>query len=274
MVGNALVAAARRDPPQVIGDGVHSVRALVEQVNRDPRRSEGHATSLTKISFDDIALARLATQGYAADSVPPKGGRIILRNNANLSTGGTATDVTDDVHPEVAARAVAAAQMVGLDICGVDIVCDNVRRPLEAQGGGIVEVNAAPGLRMHLSPSFGKGRAVGEAIVANMFAEGEDGRIPVVAVTGTNGKTTTVRLIAHLVAGSGRRVGMTNSDGVFIAGRRIDTGDCSGPRSARNVLLHPDVDAAVCRDRTRRHPARRARVRSLQGGRGDQHRRR
>jgi cyanophycin synthetase len=245
VVGNSLVAAARRDPPQVIGDGLHSVRALVEQVNRDPRRGEGHATSLTKISFDDIALARLATQGYIADSVPPKGQRIVLRNNANLSTGGTATDVTDDVHPEVATRAVAAAQMVGLDICGVDIVCDNVRRPLEEQGGGIVEVNAAPGLRMHLNPSFGKGRVVGEAIVSQMFAEGEDGRIPVIAVTGTNGKTTTVRLIAHLIACSGRRVGMTNSDGVFIAGRRIDTGDCSGPRSACRVLLHPDVDAAV-----------------------------
>lgn len=245
VVGRSLVAAARRDPPQVIGDGVHSVGALVDQVNRDPRRGEGHATSLTKISFDDIALARLATQGYTADSVPPRGQRIILRNNANLSTGGTATDVTDEVHPEVAARAVAAAQMVGLDICGVDVVCDNVRRPLEQQGGGIVEVNAAPGLRMHLTPSFGKGRAVGEAIASHMFAEGEDARIPIFAITGTNGKTTTVRLIAHLIAGSGLRVGMTNSDGVFIAGRQIDTGDCSGPRSARRVLMHPEVDAAV-----------------------------
>jgi len=149
------------------------------------------------------------------------------------------------VHPEVAARAVAAAQMVGLDICGVDVVCDSVLKPIEEQGGGIVEVNAAPGLRMHLSPSFGKGRAVGEAIISSMFADDEDGRIPVVAVTGTNGKTTTVRLIAHLFAQSGLRVGMTNTDGVYIEGRRIDTGDCSGPRSARNVLLHPDVDAAV-----------------------------
>lgn len=245
VVGRAVVAAARRDPPQVIGDGVHSVRELVEQVNRDPRRSEGHATSLTKIRFDDIALARLALDGYCADSVPPKGRRVILRNNANLSTGGTATDVTDDVHPEVAARAIAAAQMVGLDICGVDVVCDNVRRPLEQQGGGIVEVNAAPGLRMHLNPSFGKGRAVGEAVAAHMFANGDDGRIPVVAVTGTNGKTTTVRLIAHIFAASGLRVGMTNSDGVFIGERAIDEGDCSGPRSARRVLMHPGVDAAV-----------------------------
>ena len=245
VVGDKLVAAARRDPPQVVGDGKQTVRQLVDQVNRDPRRSDGHATSLTKIRFDDIALASLATQGYDADAVPPKGKRVTLRNNANLSTGGTATDVTDDVHPEVAARAVAAAQMVGLDICGVDVVCDNVLRPIEAQRGGIVEVNAAPGLRMHLSPSFGKGRAVGEAIIDDMFGRSDDGRIPVVAVTGTNGKTTTVRLIAHLIGCTGLRVGMTNTDGVYIAGRRIDTGDCSGPRSARNVLLHPNVDAAV-----------------------------
>jgi cyanophycin synthetase len=245
VVGNKLVAAARRDPPQVVGDGTHSVRELVEQVNKDPRRGTGHATSLTKIRFDDIALASLAKQGYDADSVPSKGTRVVLRNNANLSTGGSATDVTDDVHPEVAARAVAAAQMIGLDICGVDVVCDSVLKPIEEQNGGVVEVNAAPGLRMHLSPSFGKGRAVGEAIVSAMFADGEDGRIPIIAVTGTNGKTTTVRLIAHLLTTSGLRTGMTNTDGVYIEGRQIDSGDCSGPRSARNVLSHPDVDAAV-----------------------------
>ncbi|GAO34959.1 cyanophycin synthetase [Sulfuricella sp. T08] len=245
VVGNHLVAAARRDPPQVIGDGVHTVRELVEQVNSDPLRGEGHSTSLTKIHFDDIALATLAKQGHAADSVPMKGARVMLRNNANLSTGGSATDVTDDVHPELAARAVAAAQMIGLDICGVDVVCDSVHMSLEEQGGAVIEVNAAPGLRMHISPSFGKGRAVGEAIIASMFAEGEDGRIPVVAVAGTNGKTTTVRLISHLLGEKGLRVGMTNSDGVYIQGRRIDTGDCSGPKSARTVLRHPDVDAAV-----------------------------
>ena len=245
VIGNKLVAAARRDPPQVVGDGTHTVRELVEQVNLDPRRGNGHSTSLTKIRFDDIALASLAKQGLQADSVPTKGQRVILRNNANLSTGGAATDVTDDVHPEVAERAIAAAHMVGLDICGVDLVCDSVLKPIEEQNGGIVEVNAAPGLRMHLSPSFGKGRAVGEAIVSTMFAEGDDGRIPVVAVTGTNGKTTTVRLIAHLLAAGGLRTGMTNTDGVYIEGRRIDSGDCSGPRSARNVLMHPDVDAAV-----------------------------
>ncbi|MFZ4535990.1 cyanophycin synthetase [Propionivibrio sp.] len=245
VIGNKLIAAARREPPQVTGDGVRSVRQLVELVNSDPRRGEGHATSLTKIRFDDIALARLATEGLTADSVPAKGARVILRNNANLSTGGTATDVTDDVHPEFAARAVAAAQTIGLDIAGVDIVCNNVLRPLEEQGGGVVELNAAPGLRMHLQPSYGKGRAVGEAIIANMFAPGDDARIPLVAVAGTNGKTTTVRLIASILGSQGLRVGMTSTDGVYIEGQRIDTGDCSGPKSAKNVLLHPDVDAAV-----------------------------
>jgi cyanophycin synthetase len=245
VVGDRLVAAARRDPPQVIGDGEHTVRELVNIVNTDPRRGDGHGTALTKIRFDDIALGCLATQGLQADSVPAKGRRVVLRNNANLSTGGTATDVTDDVHPEVAARAVAAAQMIGLDICGVDVVCETVLTPLEDQSGGVVEVNAAPGLRMHLSPSYGHPRDVGKAVIDDMFGRGEDGRIPVVAVTGTNGKTTTVRLIAHLLAGSGLRVGMTNTDGVYVNGRQTDSGDCAGPRSARNVLAHPDVDAAV-----------------------------
>lgn len=246
VIGDRLVAAARRDPPHVNGDGQHSVRELVERVNRDPLRGDGHATPLTKIRLDDIAVARLAIQGLTPDSVPEIGRRVVLRNNANLSTGGTATDVTDDVHPQVRARAIEAAQTVGLHVCGVDIVCQSVQRPLEEQGGGVVEVNAAPGLRMHLRPSYGKSRNVGAAVITNMFGDGdEDGRIPIVAVTGVNGKTTTVRLIARLFAAGGLRVAMTNTDGVTVDGRVIDSGDCSGPRSARNVLLHPDVDAAV-----------------------------
>jgi cyanophycin synthetase len=245
VVGDKLVAASRRDPPHVIGDGKLTVRELVDKVNSDPRRGEGHATSLTKIRFDDIAVARLNVQGLTPESVPDKGQRVILRNNANLSTGGTATDVTDDVHPDVAARAVAAALTIGLDICGVDVLAESVHKPLEQQNGGIVEVNAAPGLRMHLSPSYGKGRPVGEAMINHLYKPGDDGRIPVVAVTGTNGKTTTARLSAHLFASSGLRVGMTNTDGVYVNGRQIDSGDCSGPKSARNVLMHPDVDAAV-----------------------------
>jgi cyanophycin synthetase len=245
VVGDKLIAAARREPPTVVGDGVNTIEELVNLINKDPRRGSGHSTSLTKIRIDGIAHARLAIQGFKSDSIPAKGERVTLRNNANLSTGGSATDVTDDVHPEVAARAIAAAHMIGLDICGVDLVCDSILRPIEEQGGGIVEVNAAPGLRMHLNPSFGKGREVGKAIIASMFKTGQDGRIPIVAVTGTNGKTTTVRLISHLLAQNGLCVGMTNTDGVYVGSTCIDTGDCSGPKSARNVLMHPDVDAAV-----------------------------
>ncbi len=245
VVGDKLVAAARRDPPHVVGDGVHTIRELVAEENKNPRRGDGHATPMTRIRIDDIAVARLKIQGFKPDDVPPKGARIMMRNNANLSTGGSATDVTDDVHPEVAQRAIAAAKMVGLDICGVDVVCNTVTRPLEEQAGGIVEVNAAPGLRMHAYPSYGKGRPVGEAIMDLIYPNGDDGRVPVVAVTGTNGKTTTVRLIAHLLGAKGLKVGFTGTDGVYVNGRRIDTGDCSGPKSARNVLMHPDVEAAV-----------------------------
>ncbi|NBQ90357.1 MAG: cyanophycin synthetase [Betaproteobacteria bacterium] len=245
VVGDRLVAAARRDPPHVIGDGRHTVRELVDIVNADPRRGSGHATSLTKIRFDDIAKARLVQQDLTPESVPEKGRRVVLRNNANLSTGGSATDVTDDVHPEVAARAVDAARMVGLHVCGVDVVCETVQRPLEDQSGGIVEVNAAPGLRMHLNPSYGKGRDIGNPIVSELYKPGDDGRIPLVAVTGVNGKTTTTRMIAHVLAAQALCVGMTNTDGVYVGGRQTDSGDCSGPKSARNVLSHPHVQAAV-----------------------------
>ncbi|PAT33252.1 cyanophycin synthetase [Vandammella animalimorsus] len=245
VVGNRLAAAARREPPQVIGDGQHSVRELVDTVNLDPRRSDGHATSLTRIRLDDIALGQLQLQGLTPESVPEPGRKVVLRHNANLSTGGSATDVTDSVHPAVAASAVAAAQMVGLDICGVDVVCESVERPLEEQAGGVVEVNAAPGLRMHLAPSFGQPRPIGKYVVDMLFEKGNDGRIPLVSVTGTNGKTTTARLIAHLLMAHGLTTGMTNTDGIYINGRQIESGDCSGPRSARNVLFHPLVDAAV-----------------------------
>ena len=245
VVGGQLVAAARREPPQVLGDGKHTISQLVDIVNQDPRRGSGHGTALTKIRLDDIAIARIATEGLSPDSVPAQGQRVVLRNNANLSTGGSATDVTDDVHPEVAARAIEAAQTIGLHICGVDVVCETMLRPLEEQSGGIVEVNAAPGLRMHLAPSFGKPRNVGVPMVDELFAPGNDGRIPLVAVTGTNGKTTTTRVIAHLFTSHGWRTAMTNTDGVYVNGRQIDSGDCSGPKSARNALAHPETDAAV-----------------------------
>ena len=245
IVGDRMVAAARRDPPQVLGDGVHTIGELVDEVNRDPRRGSGHGTALTRIRLDEIALARLTAEGLSPESVPARGQRVVLRHNANLSTGGSATDVTDDVHPDIAARAIEAAQTIGLHICGVDVICESMLRPLEDQGGGIVEVNAAPGLRMHLSPSFGRARNVGAPMVDALFPPGEDGRVPLVAVTGTNGKTTTTRLIAHLFAAHGWRTAMTNTDGVYVNGHQIDSGDCSGPRSARNALFHPETDAAV-----------------------------
>jgi cyanophycin synthetase len=245
VIGGRLASAARREPPRVIGDGKHTIKELVDIENLDPRRGDDHSTSLSKLRLDEIALEILAEQSYKVESVPAKGTVVVLRRNANLSTGGTAADVTDEVHPDVARRAIEAAEMVGLDIAGIDIVAERVDQPLEVTRGAIVEVNAAPGLRMHLEPSSGKPRAVGTAIIESMFGRGDDARIPIVAVTGTNGKTTTTRCVAHLLQKSGRRVGMTCTDGIYVEGRRIDTGDCSGPKSARAVLSHPRVDAAV-----------------------------
>ncbi len=245
VVGNRLIAAARREPAQVTGNGKSTVRELVEEVNRDPRRSDGHATIMSHIKMDDVSLAVLEQQGFSWDSVPTPGQIVLIRRNANLSSGGTACDVTAQVHPDVAARAVEAAQMVGLDIAGVDVVARDISIPLENQNAGIVEVNAGPGLRMHLQPSEGQGQPVGEAIVDLLFKPEDNGRIPVVSVTGVNGKTTTVRLIAHILFLQGKRVGFTSTDGVYIAGRRIDSGDCSGPQSGRRILQNPNVDAAV-----------------------------
>jgi cyanophycin synthetase len=245
VVGGRVVAAARREPAQVCGDGAHTIRQLIAIVNEDPRRADGHATVLSKIKLDAVSLGVVAEQGYTPDSVPPAGSVVLIRRNGNLSTGGTAIDVTERVHPQVAARAVEAAAVVGLDIAGIDVIAMDISRPLEEQRGIIVEVNAAPGLRMHLEPSVGVSRPVGEAIIATLFPDGEDGRIPIAAVTGVNGKTTTTRFINHILKGQGLRVGMTCTDGIYLDGRRIDCGDCSGPQSARSVLMNPNIDAAV-----------------------------
>jgi cyanophycin synthetase len=245
VIGNRLVAAAYREPPFVTGNGRSTIRQLVEVVNRDPRRSDDHATVLTKIRLCEIAEGILAEQGYTFDSVPLEGVKVLIRNNANLSVGGTAEDVTGRVHPEVAARAVEAAQMIGLDVAGIDVIAQDISRPLEEQGGVILEVNAGPGLRMHLAPSSGQPQPVGEAIVEMLFPPGENGRIPIVAITGVNGKTTTTRFIAHIVRATGRRVGLTCTDGIYLDDRRLDTGDCSGPASAQMILGNPLVEAAV-----------------------------
>ena len=245
VVGGAVVAAARRHPPQVTGDGVATVEELVARVNEDPQRCGDHATALSPVVIDAVTVAVLAEQGLTPASVPAAGRTVPLRHSANLSTGGTAEDVTDRVHPDVAARAVEAARVVGLDIAGIDVVTADIGRPLDGRTGAVIEVNAGPGLRMHLEPTIGTPRDVGAAIVDTLFAPGDDGRIPVAAVTGTNGKTTVVRLISHLAAAGGATVGTTCTEGVWIGDRMIDAGDCSGPQSARRVLANPAVTTAV-----------------------------
>ncbi len=245
VVGNRVVAATLREPPQVVGDGGATVLELVARENASPRRGDGGTSVLEKIEFDTTALAVVAEQGFAPDSVPPAGACVLIRRNTHRHSGGTAVDVTERVHPEVAARVTDAVAVVGLDVAGVDIVATDISQPLEEQNGAIIEVNAGPALFMHLRPSAGKSRPVIHEILNLMFSQGDTGRIPVVAVTGTNGKTTTTRLIAHVLAETGRAVGMTCSDGIYIKGRRIETGDCSGPNSARTVLLNPLVEAAV-----------------------------
>ena len=245
IVNGKLIAAAQRRPAQVVADGLHTVRELVEMVNEDPRRGSGHGTVLTRIKMDAPAELTLAKQGFDWDSTPSTGQVVYLRDNSNLSTGGTAVDLTDDVHPDNAALAVLAAQTIGLDIAGVDVVCRSIRRPLAEQGGGIVEINAAPGLRMHVHPSEGKSRPVGEAIVDMLFPPGSQARVPLIAVTGTNGKTTVTRMIAHIYSTLQKYVGMTTTDGIYFEGIRRVKGDAAGPRSAESVLQHPMVEVAV-----------------------------
>jgi cyanophycin synthetase len=245
VVNGVMVAAARRDPPCVIGDGRRSVRELVAEINRDPRRRAGHSAVLTEIPLDEVARMALAQQRLDPETVPAAGARVALRSNGNLSTGGTAADVTAEVHPANAQLAELAAQVLALDVAGVDLICRDIRRPLHEQDGAVVEVNAAPGLRMHLHPSSGQPRDVASPIVEMLYPEGSPSRIPIVAVTGTNGKTTVTRLIAHLHETGHKVVGMTTTEGTWIDGRRVLEGDCSGPRSARAVLLHPRVEIAV-----------------------------
>jgi len=244
VTGGVIAAAARRRPPIVTGDGASTITALVEAENRHPARGEGHSNILTRIALDEHALATLRRQGYGADSVPDAGVAVTLRDNANLSTGGTAEDVTDLLAPSTARLCIRAALTIGLDVAGIDIVCEDIARPLDAQHGGIIEVNAAPGIRMHQHPSSGTARDAGAAIVQAMFGD-DDGRIAVVAVTGTNGKTTTTRLIGHAAGLSGLTTGMATTQGLYIADTCLRQGDCTGYHSARAVLAAPDVQFAV-----------------------------
>lgn len=245
VVGGRMVAAAERIPPCVKGDGMSTVRALVTRENENPLRCEGHAGALSKIPLDEVALAHLSRQGLAPHDVPTEGAVVWLRDSANLSTGGTARDVTDDVHPLLARTCERAARVVGLDICGIDVVCEDVARPFDTGQPVIIELNAAPGIRMHHHPTEGTPRDVAGAIVDMLYPPGTPSRVPVISVTGTNGKTTTTRLIAHVMAHPGRVVGMTTTDGVYVGDVEVRRGDRTGPVSASAVLFDPAVEVAV-----------------------------
>ncbi len=245
VIGDSVVAASRRVPPEVIGDGRSSIRQRVDAINADPRRGDGHENVLTRIRLDEVAVKELHRQGLHGDAVPLNGQVVRLRGNANLSTGGTAQDVTDEVHPDTALACVRAARKIGLDVAGIDLVCRDIAQPLMPQAGAIIEVNAAPGIRMHEHPSQGARRHVGRAIVDSLFAAGDDGRVPIIAITGSSGKTTAALAIAHALQRMGHVTGVATTEGISVAGQRIKTGDCTGYGSARTVLMSPEVEVAV-----------------------------
>ena len=245
IIGGKLAAVAERVPAHVDGDGTRTVRVLVEAVNADPRRGIGHEKVLTRIRLDANAEAVLAEQGYTPESVAAPGAFVKLALTGNMSTGGTSIDRTTEAHPDNIEIAETAARVVGLDIAGIDFICPDIATPVRETGGGIVEVNAAPGFRMHTHPTEGEPQYVAKPVIDLLFPAGAPSRIPIVAVTGTNGKTTTVRMVAHVLKLMGRRVGMTSTDGIVIDGRLMKRGDMSGPRSAQMVLQNPTVDTAV-----------------------------
>ncbi len=246
VINNVLVAAAKRTPANVVGDGKSTISELVEEVNKDPRRGYGHENVLTKITINDLTRTIIAAKGYTEDSVPLKDEIVILKDTANLSTGGTAEDVTDIVHPSNVSMAERISKIIDLDICGIDIMTTDISQPLEETGGAVLEVNAGPGFRMHLAPTIGLPRNVAAPVVDKLFPNhGDTGRIPIISITGTNGKTTTTRLIAHIAKMKGYRVGYTTSDGVYIQNRLLMKGDCTGPASAEFVLKDPTVNFAV-----------------------------
>ncbi len=245
VVNGQFIAAAQRIPAHVVGDGIHTVDELVRIVNEDPRRGIGHEKVLTRITLDQSSLDLLESQGLTLDDVPEKGRFVQLKATANLSTGGTAVDVSDIIHYDNIRLAERAVKTIGLDIAGVDIIAEDISIPILSQRGVIIEVNAAPGLRMHLEPTEGTNRNVAKPIVDMLFPDGNDGRIPLIAVTGTNGKTTVSRWIAHVLKLSGRKVGLTTTDGIYIDGELQYVGDCTGPWSAKAVLKDPTVDFAV-----------------------------
>ncbi|MFM7386745.1 MAG: Mur ligase family protein, partial [Bacteroidota bacterium] len=245
VINHRFVAAALRTPAHVVGDGKSTVQALIDQVNADPRRGYGHEKILTQITINELTLGLIKAKGYSLDSVIPKDEMLVLKDTANLSTGGTAEDVTDFVHPANIAMAERISRIINLDICGIDIMTSDISKPLKETNGAVLEVNAGPGFRMHLAPAKGLPRNVAAPVIEKLFPKGSNGKIPIVAVTGTNGKTTTTRLIAHIMKMEGYRVGYTTTDGVYIQNRLLVQGDCTGPNSAEFVLKDPTVNFAV-----------------------------
>jgi cyanophycin synthetase len=245
VINYKFVAAAIRKPAAVKGDGKHTIQELIDITNRDPRRGYGHENVLTQISIDDFLMEMLNREGLTLNTVIEKGREVFLKPTANLSTGGTATDVTDMVHPDNIFMCERIARIIGLDICGIDIMTETLSTPVKENGGAILEVNAAPGFRMHIDPTEGLPRNVAEPVIDMLYPPGTSARIPIIAVSGTNGKTTTTRLMAHMVKTMGFKVGYTTTDGVYIQNQLMMRGDCTGPISAEFVLKDPTVNFAV-----------------------------
>lgn len=245
VIDNKMVAAAQRVPANIIGDGKQTVQQLIDETNRDPRRGYGHENVLTEITVDRDTLDLLEKKNYTLESIPPNNEILYLKSTANLSTGGTSIDVTDMMHPENIFLAERISRVIGLDVCGIDIMAKNLTQSLKENGGVVLEVNAAPGFRMHLAPSEGLPRNVASPVIDMLYPLGKPSRIPIIAVTGTNGKTTTTRLIAHIVKNNGFKVGFTTSDGIYVQNHMLEKGDTTGPMSTEFILKDPTVEFAV-----------------------------
>ena len=245
VINYKFICAALRTPASVVGDGEHSIQWLIDETNKDSRRGYGHEKVLTQITIDQFTQKMLDEKGYSLETIPAKDELVLVKPTANLSTGGTSTDVTDEMHPVNIFMAERIARIIGLDICGIDIMAPDLKAPVTENGGAILEVNAAPGFRMHVEPSEGLARNAAEPVIDMLFPRGSTGRIPIIAITGTNGKTTTTRLTAHICKTAGKKVGYTTSDGVYIQNQLMMKGDCTGPVSAKFVLSDPTVEFAV-----------------------------
>jgi len=245
VIDNKLVAAAKRVPANVVGDGTSTIQQLIDLTNQDPRRGYGHEKNLTQIEVDRDSLDLLEKRNFSLETIPAKDDIIYLKSTANLSTGGTSIDITDMLHPENIFVCERISRLIGLDVCGIDIMAENLTQPLKETGGVVLEVNAAPGFRMHLAPSEGLPRNVASPVLDMLYPPGKPSRIPIIAITGTNGKTTTTRLLAHIVKNNGYKVGFTTSDGIYIQNHMMEKGDNTGPISAEYILRDPTVEFAV-----------------------------